>query len=134
MDLAETFEKMEKTTSRIELTNYLVDILNKTSVQSIDKLIYLIQGKLGPSFESKELGVAEKIAIKSLALASGYSIKDIQIRYNQNGDIGKVAFEVLKNKLQTTLSFEKLTIEKVYDTLVKISTLEGSGSTNLKLR
>lgn len=134
MDLAETFEKMEKTTSRIELTNYLVDILNKTSVQSIDKLIYLIQGKLGPSFESKELGVAEKIAIKSLALASGYSIKDIQIRYNQNGDIGKVAFEVLKNKLQTTLSFEKLTIDKVYDTLVKISTLEGSGSADLKLK
>ena len=134
LDLAETFEKMEKTTSRIELTNYLVDILNKTSVQSIDKLIYLIQGKLGPSFESKELGVAEKIAIKSLALASGYSIKDIQIRYNQNGDIGKVAFEVLKNKLQTTLSFEKLTIDKVYDTLVKISTLEGSGSADLKLK
>jgi len=134
LDLAETFEKMEKTSSRIELTNYLVDILNKTSVQSIDKLIYLIQGKLGPSFESKELGVAEKIAIKSLALASGYSIKDIQIRYNQNGDIGKVAFEVLKNKLQTTLSFEKLTIDKVYDTLIKISTLEGSGSVDLKLK
>ncbi len=133
-DLAETFEKMEKTTSRIELTSYLVDILNKTTVQSIDKLIYLIQGKLGPSFESKELGVAEKITIKSLALASGYSVKDIQIRYNQNGDIGKVAFEVLKNKLQTTLSFEKLTIEKVYDTLVKISTLEGSGSVDLKLK
>jgi DNA ligase 1 len=133
-ELAETFEKMEKTTSRLELTDYLVHVLKRTPIQTIDKMIYLIQGKLGPDYQSKELGVAEKVVIKSLALASGYSIKDIQIKYNKSGDIGNVAYEILKNKLQTTLSYEKLTIEKLYETLIKISKSTGAGSINLKLK
>jgi DNA ligase 1 len=133
-ELAETFEKMEKTTSRLELTDYLVDVLKRTPIESIDKIIYLIQGKLGPDYQSKELGVAEKVVIKSLALASGYSVKDIQIKYNKSGDLGDVAYDILKNKFQTTLSYEKLTIEKVYETLIKISKLTGAGSINLKLK
>ncbi len=133
-DIAETFERMEKTTSRLELTCFLVHLLKRTPIEIIDKIIYLIQGKLGPDYQSKELGVAEKVTIKSLALASGYSVKDIQIKYNKIGDIGNVAYEVLENKLQTTLFYEKLTIERLYDTLIKISKLTGSGSIDLKLK
>ncbi|MBA3750832.1 MAG: ATP-dependent DNA ligase [Nitrosopumilus sp.] len=133
-DLVETFEKMEKTSSRLELTSHLVHLLKRTPAEIIDRIIYLIQGKLGPDYQSKELGVAEKVAIKSLALASGYSVKDIQIKYNKIGDIGNVAYEILNNKLQTTLYYEKLTIEKLYETLLKISNLTGSGSIDLKLK
>src|SRR5919107_1462026 len=133
-ELAETFEKMEKTTSRLELTSYLVHMLKRTPIEVIDKIIYLIQGKLGPDYQSKELGVAEKVAIKSLALASGYSVNDIQTIYNKVGDIGNVAYDILKDKLQKTLLYEKLTIERVYDTLIKISKLSGSGSVDHKLK
>ena len=94
-------KKWEKTTSRLELTDYLVHLLKRTPIEIIDKIIYLIQGKLGPDYLSKELGVAEKIVIKSLSLASGHSIKEIQTKYNTIGDIGDVAYEVLKNKFQT---------------------------------
>ncbi|HYO06192.1 MAG TPA: DNA ligase, partial [Phototrophicaceae bacterium] len=99
---------MEKTTSRLELTNHLVYILKRTTSEIIDKIVYLIQGKLGPDYQSKQLGVAEKVAIKSLALASGYSINDVQSKYNKIGDIGDVAYEILKSKFQTTLFYEKL--------------------------
>ena len=133
-ELAEMFEKMEKTTSRLELTNHLVYILKRTDSEIIDKIVYLIQGKLGPDYQSKQLGVAEKVAIKSLALASGYSINDVQSKYNKIGDIGDVAYEILKSKLQTTLFYEKLTIEGLYKTLLKISELTGSGSIELKLK
>ena len=133
-ELAEMFEKMEKTTSRLELTNHLVYILKRTNSEIIDKIVYLIQGKLGPDYQSKQLGVAEKVAIKSLALASGYSINDVQAKYNKIGDIGDVAYEILKSKLQTTLFYEKLTIEGLYNTLLKISELTGSGSIELKLK
>jgi DNA ligase-1 len=133
-ELAEMFEKMEKTTSRLELTNHLVYTLKRTTSEIIDKTVYLIQGKLGPDYQSKQLGVAEKVAIKSLALASGYSINDVQAKYNKIGDIGDVAYEILKSKLQTTLFYEKLTIEGLYNTLLKISELTGSGSIELKLK
>ena len=133
LELAETFEKMEKTTSRLELTDYLVHLLKKTPIEIIDKIIYLIQGKLGPDYLSKELGVAEKIVIKSLSLASGHSIKEIQTKYNTIGDIGDVAYEVLKNKFQTSLYYENLTIDRLYKTLIKISKVTGSGSIDIKL-
>lgn len=134
LELAEAFEKMEKTTSRLELTNILVTILKKTPKESIDKLVYLIQGKLGPDYIKEELGIAEKLVIKSLALASGYSIKDIQTKYNNVGDLGQVGYEVLKNKLQQTLFYENLTIEKVFEKLKKIAKLTGPGSIDLKLK
>ncbi len=134
LELAETFEKMESTSSRLELTAYLAELLKKTPPKIIDKTIYLIQGKLGPDYESKELGIAEKIAIKSVALASGYSIKEIESQYNSIGDLGEVAFKILNQKLQKTLFFEKITIEKLYETLQKISSLTGSGSLDLKLK
>lgn len=134
IELAETFEKMEKTTSRLELTDHLVNLLKKTPLEAIDKIIYLIQGKLGPDYQSNELGVAEKVVAKSLALASGYSIKYIQSKYNEIGDIGNVAYEILKNKLQTTLHYENLTVERLYETLIKISKVTGPGSVDLKLK
>jgi DNA ligase-1 len=134
LELAETFEKMEETTSRIELTHHLVNLLKKTPIEIIDKTIYLIQGKLGPDYQSNELGVAEKVVIRSLSLSSGYSIKDIQSKYNIIGDIGNVAFEILKNRIQTTLYYERLTIEKLYETLIKISKVSGFGSIDLKLK
>jgi len=134
LELAEIFEKMEQTTSRLELTNHLVYILKKTTSVIIDKIVYLIQGKLGPDYQSKQLGVADKVVIKSLALASGYSVNEVQIKYNEIGDIGDVAYEILKSKLQTTLFYEKLTIERLYNTLLRISELTGSGSIELKLK
>ena len=46
--IAETFEKMEKTASRLALTDYLVSLLKITPTDLIDKIVYLIQGKLYP--------------------------------------------------------------------------------------
>lgn len=134
LELAETFERMEKTTSRLELTEILVTILKKTPKKTIEKLVYLIQGKLGPDYIKEELGIAEKLVIKSLAMASGHSTKDIQSKYNTIGDLGQVGFEILKNKLQTTLFYENLTIERVFEILKKITKFTGSGSIDLKLK
>ena len=57
---------MESTTKRLELTQYLVELFEKTPNEVISKIVYLLQGKLRPDFEGVELGVAEKLAIKSI--------------------------------------------------------------------
>ena len=64
--LAETFEKMENTTRRLELTDHLVDFFKNTPLDLVSKVVYLIQGKLGPDYEGIEIGVAEKIVIKAV--------------------------------------------------------------------
>jgi DNA ligase 1 len=134
LELAETFAKMEQTTSRLELTEHLVSILKKTPTDIIDKIVYLIQGKLGPDYESSELGIADKLIIKSLSLVSGHSLTEIQDRYSDVGDLGEVAHNILTNKIQTTLMHQLLTIDIVFDTLLKIANVSGTGSLDVKLR
>ena len=76
--LAEAFEKMESTRKRLELTQFLVELFEKTPQEVISKIVYLIQGKLRPDFEGIELGVAEKLAIRAISKSSGIAIKKIE--------------------------------------------------------
>ncbi len=137
-ELAETYEKIEGTTKRLEMTDYLVELLKKTPHDIIDKVVYLTQGKLYPDFVGVELGLAEKLAVKAVALASGVSEKKVvELLYNY-GDLGTVSEELLKKKRQKSLfSFntdEKLSVEKVYENFVKIAGTEGSGSQDKKIK
>ncbi|HKR73832.1 MAG TPA: ATP-dependent DNA ligase [Candidatus Nitrosocosmicus sp.] len=134
LELAQTFEKMETTSSRLALTQFLVDLLKKTPVDIIDKIVYLIQGKLGPDHSSKELGIAEKMVARSLSIVTGISTNEIRLQYSKIGDLGDVAYRLKYNKLQSTLFQEPLTVEKVYDTMVKIANTSGTGSLDLKIR
>ena len=60
-------EQMERTTGRLELTNYLVSLFKNTSSDLIDKIIYLIQGKIRPDYEGIEMGIAEKTIIRIMS-------------------------------------------------------------------
>jgi DNA ligase 1 len=66
--LVDIFEKMERTTSRLALTDYLVDLFRSKPAKIVDKVVYLIQGKLRPDYEGIELGIAEKIALRALSI------------------------------------------------------------------
>jgi DNA ligase-1 len=133
-EIAEFFDRMEITTKRLELTEILVELLKNTPVEVVSKIVYLLQGKLRPNFEGVELGIAEKLAMKSIAKSSGISIKKIEDDYKTNGDLGKTAANILKQKTQTTFSAENITLERVYDTLLKIANLEGRGSQDMKIK
>jgi DNA ligase 1 len=132
--IAETFEKMEKTASRLALTDYLVSLLKITPSDLIDKVVYLIQGKLYADYEGIELGLAEKMAIRALAYSAGLEVSIIEENYRMTGDLGDTAEEVMKAKNQTTLFSEKMTVERVYYTFDKIAHTSGSGSQEVKMR
>ena len=128
------FEKMEKTTKRIELTNILVELLKKTPKKIIPNVVYLLQGIIRPNFEGVELGIAEKLAIRAISKSAGLPIKKIEDDYRECGDLGITASNILKIKTQTTFTAEKITVERVYETLFKIAKLEGKGSQDLKMK
>ena len=132
--LAEIFQRMEKTTKRIELTDILVELLKKTPKEILPNIVYLLQGIIRPNFEGVELGIAEKLAIHAISKSSGLSIKKIEDDYREGGDLGLTASNILKLKTQTTFTVEKITVERVYDTLFKIAKLEGKGSQDLKMK
>jgi len=132
--IAEIFERMEGTTKRIELTNLLVELLKKTPKKIIPNAVYLLQGIIRPNFEGVELGVAEKLAIRAISKSSGLSIKKIEDDYKKCGDLGLTASNILKLKTQTTFTAEKITLERVYETLFRIAKLGGKGSQDLKMK
>ena len=132
--LAESFEKMESTRKRLELTQFLVELFEKTPQEVISKIVYLIQGKLRPDFEGIELGVAEKLAIRAISKSSGITIKKIEEEYNKGGDLGHAAEIILEQKTQTTFLVENITVERVYETLFKIAKLGGSKSQDMKIK
>jgi len=132
--ISEIFQRMEKTSKRIELTDILVELLKKTPKEILPNVVYLLQGIIRPNFEGVELGVAEKLAIHAISKSSGLSIKKIEDDYREGGDLGLTASNILKLKTQTTFTVEKITVERVYDTLFKIAKLEGKGSQDLKMK
>ena len=70
----QTFEQMEQTSSRLALTDHLVALLKKTPADMIGKVTYLIQGKLYPDYEGVEMGLAERMALRAIAISSGRSM------------------------------------------------------------
>jgi DNA ligase-1 len=132
--LAESFNKMESTRKRLELTQFLVELFEKTPNDVIAKITYLIQGKLRPDFEGIELGVAEKLAIRAISKSSGIPIKKIEEEYRKSGDLGHASSIILEQKTQTTFLVEDITVERVYETLFKIAKLGGSRSQDMKMK
>ena len=132
--ISDAFQKMETTRKRLELTDILVKLIQEIPEDVISKAIYLIQGKLRPNFEGIELGIAEKLVMKAMSKSSGIPLKKIEEDYNKGGDLGQTAENILQQKIQTTFASETITLEKVYETLFKISNLEGKGSQEMKMR
>jgi DNA ligase-1 len=131
--IADAYEKIEATTKRLEMTDLLVDLLKNTPKDVIAKVVYLTQGKIYPDFVGLEIGVAEKLAIKALARASGRRRKEIEEDLRKSGDIGETAQNFLAKKKQITFFQKTLTAQHVYETLDKMARTTGSGAVDSKM-
>jgi DNA ligase-1 len=132
--IADCYEKIEATSKRLEMTDYLVELLRLTPRDVVDKVVYLTQGKLYPDFVDVQTGIAEKLAVQTVAKATGKSEKEIEADLAKTGDIGETAQKFLAKKAQATLfKGTLLTVENVYDILDKTARASGTGSMDRKL-
>ncbi len=140
--IAEYFDKLEKISSRIQLTTQLAELFKASDPSIVDKVVYLIQGKLGPDFaDIPELGIGEKFLVKACSLSIGVPEEEVEELGKKSGDLGQVIFN-LKNKQgkNDILSFlgvgnstELLKVCEVYDTLLRIATQSGEKSRDIKI-
>jgi len=129
LSLAKYFEKLELTSGRIEMTNILVDLFREAkSSEEIAKITYLLIGEIHPPYIGLELGLSEKLIIRSIAIAAGYDNKEVEDFLLKVGDIGKVAEEFISKRKQYSLYIEELTVEGVYNTFDKICRISGEGA------
>ena len=126
--LAQYFEKLEATSSRIELTNILSDLLKKVSDDEIDKVVYLLQGRVVPFFDPTEIGMGDKLVDQAIAAAYDVPREKVQKLLVKKGDMGLVAENLSGSKQESSL-----TVSGIHASLHKIATTSGGGSVETKI-
>ena len=129
--LAEYFSKLEGTTSRLEITAILADLLKEASAEEVAKICYLSLGQLAPLYAGVEFNLAEKLMIKVLAKAFGQKEEKIRQEFKKTGDLGETTYN-LKLKI-LNLKFKELTVDEVYERLLEIAKESGEGSVERKI-
>jgi len=132
--LAETYERLEATSKRLEMTAILADLLRRAEPEELEKVIYLTQGKIHPDWTGEpEIGIAEKMAIETISRASGLKKDDVGGLMAETGDIGLAAERALQGKRMGKLGGRLLTISDVYNALDQVARESGKGSSGRKI-
>ncbi len=116
------------------MIDILSEMFSKTSKEEIKALIYLTQGALSPPFEGKEIGMAEKLVISSLAISTGAEQKTIEKLFSTTGDLGQTGEKLVITSKLKSFNSKKLTVLDLFESLTKISNTSGVGSKDIKIR
>ena len=130
--LVDVYEKLNKTTKRLEKTYIISEFLREVPSSGMEHVLLLLEGRVFPTYDGREIGVASRIMLKALNTATGISIDKIEKEWKKLGDLGLVAEELIKVKKQATLHSTKLTVKKVFENLRKLAGLEGQGTVERK--
>lgn len=130
--LVEIYEELNKTTKRLEKTNIISEFLKDISAEETEYVMLLLEGRIFPNYDAREIGVASRLMLKSLNLATGITIDRIEDEWKKLGDLGMVAESIVRTKKQSTLDTAQLTAKKVFENLRKLAELEGQGTVDRK--
>jgi DNA ligase-1 len=138
-ELCQHYQRLETTAKRLEMIDIFSELLKQLAETSdsatIEKVVYLTQGKLYPDWTGKpEIGIAEKMAVNAIAIALGLNNKRVLSIVHETGDIGSACEQLLDEKRQKSLLHSPLTVSQVYESLVKIAAAQGAGSSDYKIR
>ena len=131
--LCEVYKMLENTSKGLAKREILSKFFSKLKKEKDFKIVYLLQGRVFPDYEEKELGISIQLTFKAISQACGIEEKKIVEEFKILGDAGLVAEKALSEKKQKALFQSKLTTEKVLDNLRKLSTIEGKGAVEKKI-
>jgi DNA ligase 1 len=133
-ELAQLYDQLESTSKRLEKTYCISRFLKKAKKQDLHCLALLFQGRIFPSWDERKIGVASRLVIKAMSIATGMDKNRIETEWKKTGDLGEVAENFVGKKKQQTLASHDLSVHKVFETLQKLSTLEGQGTVDKKTK
>ena len=133
-EVASAFDEIEKHSGRLEMTDRLARIFEKTTPEEAERIAYIIQGELRPPYEGVDLGMGEKFVLEAIRKASGYPKAQVGREFEEEGDLGLVAEKLLEKKRQQSLFQRSLSVLSVYNSMFKISRATGTGSQTMKIK
>ncbi|KAL2266720.1 hypothetical protein VTJ83DRAFT_6072 [Remersonia thermophila] len=135
--LTRCFVLVNATSSRIKIVDTLVNclrILIEGDPSSLLPAVWLATNAISPPYISMELGLGGSAISKALKQACGLDNRALKALYDRLGDPGDVAFEAKKKASFTLRKPKPLSIQSVFESLVKISKAQGPGSGDVKQR
>jgi DNA ligase-1 len=129
--LARYFEKLEKTSSRLALIATLAELLRSIErPDEIEKVCYLVQGRIAPFFVALEMGMAEKTVARAIAIAYQITQENVLALFSTLGDMGLVAEQFSK---ESGITSNGLSIDDVFQGLTAIAQTAGKGAVEKRI-
>ena len=123
-------EKLEATSSLLEMTEQLAKLFRETSVREIGRVSYLSLGELAPPFRAVRFNIAGKMMMRIVSRTLGVDKKRVAKLFSSKGDFGEV-IEALGQK--HALRGKGPTVGAVYEKLREIAEAAGTGSQEEKI-
>ena len=141
---ATALEELEHLSSRIDMTERLAQLFLELDLVEVAPASYLMQGSLVPSYQSLEFQLSTKMILRTLAKVKTSFITgqtttlfgeedtssvqaELEKRYKHMGDLGKVTAGWVQPHQSD------LTLAQVYEKLVALAHISGTGSQDEKV-
>ena len=130
-ELAKYFDRISQNSSRLEITRILAELFRKLTPEEIEKVVYLLQGRVRPAYEGIDFGMAEKMIVRAAINAMNLEKSYFEKEFKRLGDLG----ETLEHFKKQYSSFEEreMKVTEVYDVFYKLATAGGTGSQDVKI-
>jgi DNA ligase-1 len=126
-DVASILFSIEQTSSRLEITKLLGQLLKQASPEDAKSLSYLVLGTLNPPYISTQFSIAQKTALKVVSRLTGVAEDEIAKSVEKTGDIGSVVEQFSWH------TSENLTVHEIFQKLKQLESVEGIGSNEIKI-
>src|SRR5262249_39825938 len=85
--VAEAYRDLEVAGGRLALIDRLAALLERTPAELLPTVCYLCQGLIAPEFAGVDLGLAEKMAVRAVATATGTGPEQVAAALREIGDL-----------------------------------------------
>lgn len=118
------------------MRDILVQLFQGTEPGLMDRVVHLTRGSLGPEWEGLQLGLGDKLVSRAIATTAGITEGELEGLLHRHGDLGLAAEAAFaaKGPKQVQLFAQELTVDRVFEMLVRVAMAEGSGSTEKRVR
>ncbi len=122
-------EKLEKTTSRLAITDEVVILLKKLSPGEVSGAVYILLGRLEPTYTGLECNLGWKMILRALGKMAEIENEKMMVDLKRKGDMG----EIVMGLSPRLFSDQKLSVGQVYERLLAIAKFEKAGSQEKKI-
>ncbi len=126
-DLAEVFQRLERTSSNAALVSILAAFLSKLTPDEARAVAYLVRGEVAAPFAGQEIGMADRMVMRAVAEAYAVPEGRVERLFATTGDLGTVAEDLSRGSRGRAKA-----LLFVFEELRSIARISGQGSQQQK--